>query len=45
MTGGSETTLVSDPLATTGQWIGPSERPLMSWLTAPVDECQRGRAW
>ena len=37
MTGGSETTLVSDPLATTGQWIGPSERPLMSWLTAPVE--------
>ena len=25
------------PVETSGQWIGPSERPLMSWLTAPVE--------
>ena len=23
-------------VVTTGQWIGPADRPLMSWLTAPV---------
>ncbi len=37
MTEGTETTLVAHPLATTGQWIGTPTRPLMSWLTAPVD--------
>ena len=25
------------PILTSGQWIGPPERPLMSWLTQPAD--------
>jgi alpha-beta hydrolase superfamily lysophospholipase len=37
MTEGSEATLVAHPLSTTGQWIGTRARPLMSWLTAPVE--------
>lgn len=36
MTDGSEATTVLHPVETSGQWIGPAERPLMSWLTAPV---------
>ncbi len=36
MTDGSEATTVLHPVETSGQWIGPPERPLMSWLTAPV---------
>ncbi len=38
MTDGSEAATGTHRVATTGQWIGPAERPLMSWLTAPVDE-------
>jgi dienelactone hydrolase len=38
MTDGSEAATGPHRVATTGQWIGPAERPLMSWLTAPVDE-------
>jgi dienelactone hydrolase len=38
MTDGSEAAATAHRVATTGQWIGPAERPLMSWLTAPVDE-------
>jgi alpha-beta hydrolase superfamily lysophospholipase len=26
------------PVVTQGQWIGPPARPLMSWLTEPIDE-------
>ncbi len=37
MTEGSKTTLTARPWTTTGQWIGPPERPLMSWFTAPTD--------
>jgi alpha-beta hydrolase superfamily lysophospholipase len=29
--------MVHRPVATTGQWIGSPERPLMSWLTEPVE--------
>jgi alpha-beta hydrolase superfamily lysophospholipase len=36
MTDGSEATTVLRAIETSGQWIGPAERPLMSWLTDPV---------
>ena len=36
MTEGSEATTVLHAVTTSGQWIGPHERPLMSWLTLPV---------
>jgi dienelactone hydrolase len=36
MTRGSEATTVLPTVETSGQWIGPPERPLMSWLTEPV---------
>ncbi len=37
MSDGSKATTVLHPVETSGQWIGPAERPLMSWLTAPAD--------
>ena len=37
MTEGSEATTVLHAVETSGQWIGPPERPLMSWLTTPVE--------
>ena len=37
MTDRSDTATAHHPVATTGQWIGPASRPLMGWLTAPVD--------
>jgi dienelactone hydrolase len=37
MIDGSMTTKLR-PIVTTGQWIGPPERPLMAWLTQPADE-------
>ncbi len=36
MTESSEATTVLHPVETSGQWVGPLERPLMSWLTTPV---------
>jgi alpha-beta hydrolase superfamily lysophospholipase len=36
MTDGSEASTVRFQVATSGRWIGPEERPLMSWLTEPV---------
>jgi alpha-beta hydrolase superfamily lysophospholipase len=36
MTDGSEATTVLHAIETSGQWIGPVDRPLMSWLSAPV---------
>ena len=36
MIDGSMTTAVRG-IVTSGQWIGPSERPLMAWLTWPAD--------
>ena len=41
MTDGSGSTNVLHPVVTSGQWIGPPERPLMSWLTAPVGRVGR----
>jgi alpha-beta hydrolase superfamily lysophospholipase len=34
---GDAETCVAHAVATTGQWVGPLRRPLMSWLSAPVD--------
>ena len=36
MTDGSEATRVLQAVETSGRWIGPPERPLMSWLSAPA---------
>jgi alpha-beta hydrolase superfamily lysophospholipase len=36
MTDASEASTVRFQVATSGRWIGPEERPLMSWLTEPV---------
>ncbi len=35
MTDATEATTVLRPVETSARWIGPPERPLMSWLTAP----------
>ena len=37
MTDDGETREDRHPIATTGQWIGQPDHPLMSWLTAPQD--------
>jgi len=37
MIDGSMTTTKLRPIVTSGQWIGPPERPLMAWLTRPAD--------
>ncbi len=37
MTDRSDTAGTRHPVATIGQWIGPPERPLMSWVTAPAE--------
>ena len=36
MTDGSMTTTKLRPIVTSGQWIGPPDRPLMAWLTRPA---------
>jgi dienelactone hydrolase len=37
MIDGSMTTTKLRRIVTSGQWIGPPERPLMAWLTQPAD--------
>ena len=36
MTDATDATTVLRPVETSGRWIGPPERPLMSWLTTPL---------
>jgi pimeloyl-ACP methyl ester carboxylesterase len=36
MTDGSSVTTALHPVRTSGRWIGPTARPLMSWVTEPV---------
>ncbi len=37
MTQNDDVTTMLRPVVTSGQWIGPSDRPLMSWLSTPAD--------
>jgi alpha-beta hydrolase superfamily lysophospholipase len=37
MTVGDASAMAPFPIQTTGRWIGPVDRPLMSWITAPTD--------
>ena len=36
MTGGSTEVTALQPVRTSGRWIGPTARPLMSWISEPV---------